>query len=405
MWKLFNNLAYRLYFAYRGRRSRSVARAWPSRLPTAASGEPRLQPVLYVAWGRIGDLVLSTGHLQRLRRWFHPHPVWFLGRSQVKPVVEPFVDEFLAVPESSDPGSAPGAASDVRRTFRYVIADVHTFNGGLFALGPMLSALRADRKFIYEGFHLGPDLAPERPYPAGFEIIPMYRPDGTSAAVSDWTHVLDHNTHYIREVLERCGIESGSCEPWRPVLDHIGPGKEDCRRFGLEPGGFVAWQPFSDNRRKDLPLSHWAAVMRAFPDHHFVALAEPGKAVPLNRLESANVRVVEANLSLAMRLIGEARLFIGLDSGLSHIAAALGRPTVCVCPDSHLGYFFPYPEDYGYGNLHTVFNPDYLACRGCFMTCRHEPLTRTVSRGALCLRTLPVRSVIDAIGGALQVGD
>jgi len=96
-----------------------------------------------------------------------------------------------------------------------------------------------------------------------------------------------------------------------------------------------------------------------------------------------------------------ARRVVGLDAGLSEIATVMGIPTVCVCPDSHLGFFFPYPGNYGFHNLHTVAHPDYLSCRGCFMTCRHEPLTSTVTRGALCLRTLPSRLVIEAIRSAL----
>ena len=376
--------------------------------------------MLYVAWGRIGDVVLATGHLKRLRRWFHPRPVWFLGRPQVKPVVEPFVDVFLAFSGPSEPdtdsGTAPTASLEgiVNQSFRCVIADVHTFYGGLFTLHALLAALRADRKFVYEGYYLGNDLAPERPYPAGFEVVPKYadrdggspEDGGDGAGPEDGgCHILNHNAHYLRRVLERCGIETDEGESWRPDLDHIGRGTADCRRVGVEPGEYVAWQPVSGNRRKDYPLSLWAETIGAFPDRRFVALVEPGKAADLDRTALPGVRVIEIALPGAMRLIREARLFVGLDSGLSHVAAALGTPTVCVCPDSHHGYFFPYPRNCGYANLHSVFHPDYLSCRGCFMTCRHEPLTSTATRGALCLRTLPPRLVIDAIGRALRLED
>lgn len=360
-----------------------------------------------MAWGRIGDVVLATGHLKRLRRWFHPHPVWFLGRSRVKPVVEPFVDAFVPFPDPSEAQSTSSTAPSesleriVNQSFRYVIADVHTFYGGLFTLDSLLAALRADRKFIYEGYYLGKDLAPERPYPAGYEIVPKYAGPSGDGTGNDGFHLLDHNTHYIRQVLEQCGVETADGELWRPDLGHIGPGTAECRRFGMEPGGYVAWQPASENRRKDYPPSHWTETIGAFPDQQFVALVEPGKAADLNRTVLPGVRVIEIALPGAMRLIREARLFVGLDSGLSHIAAALGTPTVCVCPDSHLGYFFPYPRSYGYTNLRTVFHPDYRSCRGCFMTCRHEPFTSTVTRGALCLRSLPPRLVIEAIRAAL----
>ncbi len=426
MWKTINNIAYRLYFAYRNRISRRENSRWASLASrtvrteqagrTVRSGrarrsvqspDPEPGPVLYVAWGRIGDLVLATGHLKRMRQWFHPSPVWFLGRSRVRPLVEPHVDVFLPFPEPNarrtGSGGAPAAPLEeiAKRSYRCVIADIHTFYGGLFALDSVLAAVRADRKYIYEGYHLGEDLAPERPYPAGYEVVPRYEGSENAGKGGAPCHLLNHNAHYIRRVLGQCGVETDGGEAWRPELDHVGSGTDDYRRFGIEPGEYVAWQPRSDNRRKDYPPARWAETIRAFPELQFVALVEPGRADEVSRTAPDGVRVVETGISGAMKLIREARLFVGLDSGLSHIATVLGTPTVCVCPDSHLGYFFPYPESYGFRNLHTVAHPDYLPCRGCFMTCRHEPLTSTVTRGALCLRTLPSRLVIEAIRSAL----
>ncbi len=359
--------------------------------------------MLYVAWGRVGDVVLATGHLKQLRRWFHPRPIWFLGRSGVKSVVEPFVDAFLWFPgpdkQANRPGTDPAGTLErvLNQSFRYVIADIHTFYGGLFTLGALLEALRADRKFIYEGYHLGKDLAPERPYPAGFEIVPQYRPRNGTDAENGGYHLLHHNAHYIRRVLSQCGIDTPHGVLWRPDLGHVGTGEATCRRFGLEPGAYVAWQPLSANRRKDYPLAQWRETIGAFPDRQFVALVEPGQALELEKAALPEVRILETTLPEAMRLIQAANLFVGLDSGLSHIATALGKPAVCICPASHLGYFFPWPRSYGYTNLHTVSNPAYQSCKGCFMTCRREPVTSTSRRGALCLRTLPARMVIDAI--------
>ena len=416
MWKPINNIAYRLYFAYRNRISRRKNRRWAVRVARTTDPEPR--PVLYVAWGRIGDVVLATGHLKRMRRWFHPNPVWFLGRSRVRPLVEPHVDAFLPFPEPAanrtgsgvepaahltESGVDPAASLEgiADRSFRCVIADIHTFYGGLFALDAVLAAVRSDRRFVYEGYHLGEDLAPERPYPAGFEVVPKFEDGDGGGKDSAPCHLLHHNAHYIRRVLEHCGVESDDGEVWRPELDHVGSGADACRRFGLEPGEYVVWQPHSDNRRKDYPPARWAETIRAFPEMQFVALVEPGRADEVSRTVPPGVRLIETSLTVVMKLIREARLFVGLDSGLSHISTVMGTPTVCVCPDSHLGYFFPYPESYGFRNLHTVAHPDYLPCRGCFMTCRHEPLTSTVTRGALCLRTLPSRLVIEAIRSAL----
>ena len=104
-------------------------------------------------------------------------------------------------------------------------------------------------------------------------------------------------------------------------------------------------------------------------------------------------------------VIAQARAFVGLDSGLTHIATCLEKPTVCVSHASNLGYFFPYPASLGFGQLEVVHDPDYEACSGCLMVCRQEPLPNTYRLGALCLRTLPAASVIAAVGRVcLQAG-
>ena len=240
MWKPINNIAYRLYFAYRNRISRRKNRRWAVRVARTTDPEPR--PVLYVAWGRIGDVVLATGHLKRMRRWFHPSPVWFLGRSRVRPLVEPHVDAFLPFPEPAarptgsegEPAAhptgsegAPAASLEgiANRSFRCVIADIHTFYGGLFTLDAVLSEVRADRKFVYEGYHLGEDLAPERPYPAGYEVVPKYEDGDGGGEDSAPCHLLHHNDHYLRRVLGHCGVETDGGEAWRPDLDHVGFGR------------------------------------------------------------------------------------------------------------------------------------------------------------------------------------
>ena len=320
----------------------------------------------------------------------------------MQPIVENFVDQFLPLPDPKSVGKTPGKIRLIHeqilnRSFMYIIADIHCFYGGLFSFGSLLTALQANRKFIYEGYYLGRDLAPARPYPKDFEIIPQITNATKLCPGNEISHILKHNEYYISNVVSQCGVSIASGEKWKPDLSFIGSGTEECRHFGLDPGGFVGWQPSSNNRRKDYPLSHWNETIRAFPDQLFVAFTQSKETLDSETLDLPNVRIIKGSLPVIMRLIKETRLFIGIDSGLSHIAVAMGKPTVCVCPNSHWGYFFPYPRGDGYENLHTVSHPGYIQCRGCFMTCQHEFLTSTFSRGALCLRTIPPSAVINAI--------
>jgi ADP-heptose:LPS heptosyltransferase len=406
MWTRWNIALYTLYYRRRGRRllrrGRTAAlkqAAWPS--PEA--GE---KPVLYVAWGRIGDAVMATGHLKHLRRVFRPHPVWLLGRPETEGVVRPHVDAFIPLKEDvwqGAPEDRDRLLQALHRPFLCIIADIHTFYGGVFVIGPLLERLHADRKFIYEGYHLGSNLAPWRPYPGGFEVVPQ-RPAPAAPDDISSRHVLHHAAHYFRTVLNRCRVPEEGIDDMRPELPEM-PGAEDLsRKYGLEPGGFIAWQPASNNRKKDYPMARWAEVMAAWPDHLFVALGTRQEERKLRGFAAPNLRSLCGQTSLreTVQLIQAARLFVGLDSGLSHIATVLGQETVCVTQDSNLGYFFPYPPEYGFTNQHTVYHPDYIPCSGCFMTCRYESILSTYRRGALCLRTLPAEAVIAAIRQALS---
>ena len=144
-------------------------------------------------------------------------------------------------------------------------------------------------------------------------------------------------------------------------------------------------------------------MLHAFPNQTFVALGSEAERVQLNSFVAPNLRNLcgQTSLNQSINLIRNARVFVGLDSSLSHIAAAMGKRTVCVTQSSNLGYFFPYPQEWSNEGLKVVHNPDYTFCSGCFMTCHHEPIWNTVRKGSLCLRTISPDQVIDAINEAL----
>jgi hypothetical protein len=405
MWTYINTALYRLYYGYRGRKLRTRGRAIQPPDRQITGGDPL--PVLYVAWGRIGDLLLATGHIKHLRRWFHPHPIWLLGRPEVETLVKPYVDVFVPLNEddilSQDAGSYDQLIR-LLRPFKTIIADIHTFYGGVFVIGPLLEQLDACQKIIYEGYNLEMGLAPVRPYPSGFEIVSRKKDPVTDDSDITTRHVLHHMAYYIREVLKRSGIPLGPNEDLQPEITNAELEEYVCQKFKLDPGHFIAWQPVSNNPKKDYPLSRWLDVIATFPDQTFVALGTKQEQERLAGISAPNLINLcgQTTLDETIQLIQHAHMFLGLDSGLSHMATILRKETVCVSQNSNLGYFFPYPPAYGFTNQHTVFHPDYVHCSGCFMICRHESLLSTYRKGALCLRSLPVEQVVANIKGVLS---
>ena len=400
-WGRANTIVYRIY--YRWRASRITNESKRVGIQLNVNTEDDHPPVLYISWGRIGDAVLATGQLKHLRAAFEDHPVWYLGRPETHIVVKRHVDVFIPFDQdiwTRDKERQGEIADHLGQKFKCIIADIHMFYGGVFSLGVLLERLSVQYKFIYEGYYLGPGLAPYRDYPLGFEVIKK-RPSVAESGDVMLRHVSHDFDYYFRTILERCEIGYVP-EDTRPELYYEADLEDACAKYDLTPGSFIAWQPISNNPKKDYPLRKWLAVLGEFSELTFVALGTDGSA--LEGFEAPNVRNLcgRTDLSETLQLIRGAILFIGLDSGLSHISAVLGQKTICVTQSSNLGYFFPYPESYNLTELRTVHNTQYESCSGCFMTCSYESIMTTYRNGALCLRTLPADAIIDNIRDAIH---
>ena len=88
-----------------------------------------------------------------------------------------------------------------------------------------------------------------------------------------------------------------------------------------EDGGFAVIHPFSGSPRKNWPLENYRELARRLP------VPVRWCAGPEEALEDA-VRI-DHLYELACWL-GRARLFIGNDSGIAHLAAAVGTPVVAI---------------------------------------------------------------------------
>ncbi len=104
---------------------------------------------------------------------------------------------------------------------------------------------------------------------------------------------------------------------------------------GAETGSALAVHPGSGGRRKCWPLERFAVVAEEL-GLPVVAIEGPADAEACRNfaeaLPSERRPVVARNLSIPPlgALLQQCRIFLGNDSGVSHLAAALGTPTVAV---------------------------------------------------------------------------
>jgi hypothetical protein len=98
----------------------------------------------------------------------------------------------------------------------------------------------------------------------------------------------------------------------------------DCPR---RDGGFIAIHPFSGSPRKNWPLDRYKELIRLVrPRINVRCILSPGSSVP----EGMDTELMEPDLyRLACRL-AESRLYIGNDSGITHLAAAAGAPVIAL---------------------------------------------------------------------------
>jgi heptosyltransferase-1 len=134
------------------------------------------------------------------------------------------------------------------------------------------------------------------------------------------------------------------------VASVLGYGVDTPPDFGLPPPGQAprpAWMPAGDyavffhgtaRDPKKWPAQHWIALGRALaPMTVLLPWGSPKEKEDAERLAQAlpNASVLpRLSMMDAVELARHARLAVGVDTGLTHIAAAFVRPTVEIYADS-----------------------------------------------------------------------
>jgi heptosyltransferase-3 len=140
-----------------------------------------------------------------------------------------------------------------------------------------------------------------------------------------------HAAHWAAQAITAVGA-SAAIEP--PVLAAT-PQEDTQARPWLDrlPTGFVAVHPGSGSARKNWPSDRFAAVLEALcPDRPWLLVEGPADAEAarsLSRLPGA-VPARELPARVLGAVLARAGIVVGNDSGVTHLAAAFGAPTLAL---------------------------------------------------------------------------
>jgi glycosyl transferase family 9 (putative heptosyltransferase) len=140
-----------------------------------------------------------------------------------------------------------------------------------------------------------------------------------------------HASPWLTQPLAAIGLTApGELEPIRPTAAEAVGARELLAQL---PQGFLAIHPGSGSPRKSWPPDRFAALVEASsPDRSWLLVEGPADAeaaAPLARRPGA-VRARGLDARALGAVLSCAGLFVGHDSGVSHLAASWGAPTLAL---------------------------------------------------------------------------
>jgi hypothetical protein len=184
---------------------------------------------------------------------------------------------------------------------------------------------------VYSPFIYKPRRAAQRRFiervlaPFYERVLLLDPPDG------DWWK---EGRHFAARYAEACG-----CPPPAAGRMYLSEGNrrgaaDYLARRGLRSFIYVAQMVRRRLPFRSWPLAHYHALLRLMHERFSLPIVVDSVGSDETALPGFCLDAGRLDLLTAAAVIERARLFVGSDSGLTHVAAALGTPTVAI----HLGY-------------------------------------------------------------------
>jgi lipopolysaccharide heptosyltransferase II len=283
---------------------------------------PNVGKILIIRLDHIGDVVFSTVVAQNLKAHYKGAKVTFLVASWAKDIVinNPYVDEVVCY-------DAPWFSRDQKK-----IVDLKSF----FRLAKQLRNQQYDIGFDLRGDirHILLMVLAGVKFRIGYGITGGGFLLHRQAIYRNGVHAIEHNLDLIRDNGVNIILD-------KPQLYSCAEGEEKAKEFlrsnKISAGNFVVViHPYGGYPSKNWLDDRFADLTKAlFAEYRakiiFVGVSEDKNSIDnIIRIKGTPAINAAGNFGLTglFSILKRARLFIGVDSGPSHIAAAAGTPTV-----------------------------------------------------------------------------
>ena len=350
----------------------------PQPLAPARWDWQKVERVLVVRLRSIGDTVLSTPSLSALKRFLPHAEIDILLEDWVAPVLEgsPHVDNVITMERGSLAGRAQ-VARQLRANHYDVVYNLH---GGTTAT-LLTRATGAKHRVGYQAYqyarlhnHLSP------------------------ASSLLWGRDKTHSVEQQLALLGWTGVPVTDRPPTQLAVTPEAAATIAARLAGarLLAAPFAVIHPAAAAATKQWAAEKFGRVTEDVRSRGLgvVAITTPGERSIIDEMNNGTTAPVAAFTDLSLpeitALLARARVFIGNDSGIAHIAAAVETPSVVIFGSSNRAHWQPWAN----AAAEVVFEEmECQPCHGYFCEKFDEPE---------CIKRVPVERVIAATERVLR---
>jgi predicted lipopolysaccharide heptosyltransferase III len=338
-----------------------------------------VRSVLVVRLRSIGDTVLATPSLHSLRRFLPDARIDILLEDWVAPLLDghPDVDNVITVERKSTTSRARVAR--LLRSMHYDVA--YNLHGGTTATF-LTRATGARHRVGFADYRYNRLYNHQAPSPIELWGREKIHSVEQQLALLGWTGVPVSDLPGTRLAVTSEAAASVAAKLHSAGLDQAKP--------------LALIHPAAAFDTKQWATENFARIAEQLTDRGFVVAAVTGPSesrVLFDLKQSSHASIAGfADLSLpeVTALASRARLFVGNDSGIAHIAAAVNCPSVVIFGSSNVTHWRPWT------NAPAEVVREELACQPCpGYTCGEFDQPE-------CIRRVPVRKVADAIERVLS---